>query len=66
MNSLTKRIERLEKSVLHKTKGTAIFLFLSPGETTEQKIVEFEAEHGHFDRERDCIIRFAKEVDNDN
>ncbi len=67
MNNLTKRIERLEKSIPTESKGTPVFLFLSPGETTEQKISEYEAKNGKtFDRDRYCTIRFATEVVNDN
>jgi hypothetical protein len=66
MNNLTKRIERLEKSIPTESKGPPVLLFFSPGEPTKQKVAEFEAEHGHFDRDRDRTIRFAMEVDYDN
>jgi hypothetical protein len=63
MNNLAKRIKRLEKSIQPEPKGPPAFIFANPGESTEQKIAEFEAEHGHFDRDNGCIIRFASEED---
>ena len=44
-------------------------IFVNPGETTEQKIAEYEAEHDHFDRENCCILRFVEpgeDLDHDN
>ena len=65
MNKLTKRIERLEKSLPAEPKGKPVIIFLDPGETKEQKIAEYEAEHGQIDRDTCWIIRFVEpEVEN--
>jgi hypothetical protein len=70
MKNLTKRIERLEKSIPTESKGPPVFIFVSPGETKGQKIAEYEAEHGKaFDVDYDWIIRFVapgEDQDNDN
>lgn len=69
MNNLNKRIKRLEKSISTEPKRPPAMIFVNPGETTEQKIAEYEAEHDHFDRENCCIIRFVEpgeDLDHDN
>jgi len=68
MNNLNKRIKRLEKSIPRESKDTPAFIFVSPGETVDQKIAEYEAEHGKtVDVDYDWIIRFvAPGEDQDN
>jgi hypothetical protein len=66
MNNLTKQVERLEKSIPLEPKRPPAMIFVNPGETTEQKIAEFEAEHGYLDRDSVCINRFGSEEYHDN
>lgn len=69
MNNVSRRIKKLEKSIQPEPKDPPVFIFVSPGETKEQKIAEYEAEHDHFDRDNCCIIRFVapgEDLDHDN
>jgi hypothetical protein len=60
MKNLNKRIERLEKSIPIKLKDPPAVIFVNPGETKDQKIAEYEAEHGKtFDVDYDWIIQFV-------
>ncbi len=70
MKNLNKRIERLEKSIPSEPKDPPAMIFVNPGETKEQKIAVYEAEHGKsFDVDYDWIIQFVapeKEQDHDD
>jgi|GEM_PF-1781710 len=61
MNSLNKRVERLEKQVQPEKKWTPTpMILVHPGETVEQKVAEYEAEHGPVDRDHACIVQFVE------
>jgi hypothetical protein len=60
MNNLSKRIKRLEKSLPPEPKERPAVIFVNPGETKEQKIAEFETEHGkNFDKNYDLILQYV-------
>jgi len=60
MMNLTKRIKRIEKSLPPEPKERPAVIFVNPGETKEQKIAEFETEHGKkFDKNYDLILQFV-------
>jgi hypothetical protein len=69
MNNVTKRIEKLEKSIAPERKDPPARIFVHPGETVAQKIAEYEAEHRKtIDVDYDWIIEFVapkKEQDHD-
>jgi len=60
MNSLTRRIEKLEAHVPKplQFRGT---LYISPGENREQQLADFETEHGRpFDPKRDILVEYVE------
>jgi hypothetical protein len=67
--NVEKRIEKLEKSIAPEPKGPPAMIFVSPGETVDQMIAEYEAKHGKtIDVDYDWIIEFVapkKEQDHD-
>ena len=60
MNDVTRRIEKLEKSIAPERRDPPARIFVHPGETRAQKIAEYEAEHGKtIDVNYDWIIEFV-------
>jgi hypothetical protein len=60
MNSVTRRIEKLEAQVPEPAKLPGK-LFIHPGEKREQRLADFETEYGRpFDPERDILIEFVE------
>ena len=61
MNNVTRRVERLEKQVHPEKAWTpAPMILVQPGETVDQKVSEYEAEHGPVDRDHACIVQFVE------
>lgn len=61
MNNLDKRVQRLEKQVQpEKTWTPPALIYVSPDETVDEKIAEYEAEHGPVDRDHACIVQFVE------
>jgi hypothetical protein len=59
MNSLTRRIEKLEAQVPKPTKLPGI-LYIHPGEKREQRLTDFEIVYGRpFDPKRDISVEYV-------
>jgi hypothetical protein len=61
MNNLDKRVQRLEKRVQPEKLWTPpALIYVKPDETVDQKVAEYEAEHGPVDRNHACIVQFVE------
>ncbi len=59
--NLSRRLEKLEKNVQPEKAWTpAPMILVHPGETVDQKVAEYEAEHGPVDRDHACIVKFVE------
>ncbi len=60
MNSVTKRIEKLEANLPEPAKLPGI-LYINPGENREQQLADFETEYGSpFDPKRDILVEYVE------
>jgi hypothetical protein len=61
MNNLDKRVQRLEKRVQPEKSWTPpAVIYVNSDETVDQKVAEYEAEHGPVDRNHACIVQFVE------
>ena len=59
--NLSKRVERLEKKAKpEKTWIPPAVIYVNPDETVDQKVAEYEAEHGPVDRDHAWIIQYVE------
>jgi hypothetical protein len=64
MNNVAKRVERLEKQVQPEKAWTpAPIILVHPGETVDQKVAEYEAEHGPVDRNHAWIVQLVESTE---